>query len=171
MTAKEICALAFDEAGITFAEDAKGGNKSFYKNQAKNGGFDGSQKNGGGDKPEKGDEPFDLQKHDQQHHGGHYDGGKCKYREDAVKNGLITPEQAAQAREIIKTVGEEKAANLPEQMVQNIAKGRLQKFFKENTLEEQEYTMSDDKKTCKAVLAEADKEAKVVAFKRFSLND
>lgn len=96
MTAKEICALAFDEAGITFAEDAKGGNKSFYKNQAKNGGFDGSQKNGGGDKPDKGDEPFDLQKHDQQHHGGHYDGGKCKYREDAVKNGLITPEQAAQ---------------------------------------------------------------------------
>lgn len=96
MTAREICALAFDEAGITFAADAKGGNKSFYKNQAKNGGFDGSQKNGGGDKPDKGDEPFDLQKHDQQHHGGHYDGGKCKYREDAVKNGLITPEQAAQ---------------------------------------------------------------------------
>lgn len=96
MTAKEICALAFDEAGITFAEDAKGGNKSFYKSQIKNGGFDGSQKNGGGGKPDKGDEPFDLQKHDQQHHGGHYDGGKCKYREDAVKNGLITPEQAAQ---------------------------------------------------------------------------
>lgn len=96
MTAKEICTLAFDEAGITFAEDAKGGNKSFYKSQIKNGGFDGSQKNGGGGKPDKGDEPFDLQKHDQQHHGGHYDGGKCKYREDAVKNGLITPEQAAQ---------------------------------------------------------------------------
>ena len=96
MTAKEICALAFDEAGITFAEDAKGGNKSFYKNQAKNGGFDGSQKSGSGGKADGADEPFDLQKHDQQHHGGHYDGGKCKYREDAVKNGLITPEQAAQ---------------------------------------------------------------------------
>ena len=66
---------------------------------------------------------------------------------------------------------EEKAANLPAQMVENIAKGRLNKFFKESTLEEQEYTMSDDKKTCKQVLAEADKEAKVVCFKRFSLND
>ena len=96
MTAKEICALAFDEAGITFAEDAKGNNKSFYKNQTKNGGFDGSQKSGSGGKADGADEPFDLQKHDQQHHGGHYDGGKCKYREDAVKNGLITPEQAAQ---------------------------------------------------------------------------
>ena len=39
---------------------------------------------------------------------------------------------------------EEKAANFPAQMVENIAKGRLNKFFKESTLEEQEYTMSDD---------------------------
>ena len=51
--------------------------------------------------------------------------------------GWITAEQAEQAREIIKTVSAEKAANLPEQMVANIAKGRLQKFFKEQTLEEQ----------------------------------
>lgn len=93
MTAKEICALAFDEAGITFAEDTKGGNKSFYKGQIKKGGFDGSQK---ADKKPGGEEPFDLQKHDEQHHEGHYDGGKCKYRDDAVKKGLITPEQAAQ---------------------------------------------------------------------------
>ena len=91
--------------------------------------------------------------------------------ESNTAKGWLTPEQAQQAREIIKTVGEAKAANLPEQMVQNIAKGRLAKFFKENTLEEQEYTMSDDKKSCKQVLAEADKEAKVVGFKRFSLND
>jgi elongation factor Ts len=91
--------------------------------------------------------------------------------ESNTAKGWLTPEQADKAREIIKTVGEEKAANLPEQMVANIAKGRLNKFFKESTLEEQEYTMSDDKKTCKQVLAEADKEAKVVCFKRFSLND
>ena len=31
--------------------------------------------------------------------------------------------------------------------------------------------MSDDKKSVKAVLAAADKDAKIVAFKRFSLND
>lgn len=91
--------------------------------------------------------------------------------ESNTSKGWITPEQAEQAREIIKTVGEEKAANLPEQMVANIAKGRLAKFFKESTLEEQEYTMSDDKQTVKAALAAADKEAKVLGFKRFSLND
>ena len=91
--------------------------------------------------------------------------------ESNTSKGWLTQEQADQARQIIKTVGEEKAANLPEQMVANIAKGRLAKFFKENTLEEQEYTMSDDKQTVKAVLAACDKEAKVVAFKRFSLND
>lgn len=91
--------------------------------------------------------------------------------ESNTAKGWLTAEQADKAREIIKTVGEEKAANLPEQMVQNIAKGRLQKFFKENTLEEQEYQMSDNKETVKAALAAADKEAKVVVFKRFSLND
>ncbi|MCQ2140283.1 MAG: translation elongation factor Ts [Bacteroidales bacterium] len=91
--------------------------------------------------------------------------------ESNTAKGWLTPEQADQAREIIKTVGAEKAANLPEQMIQNIANGRLQKFFKEQTLEEQEYQMGDGKQTVKQVIAAADKEAKVVAFKRFSLND
>ena len=45
--------------------------------------------------------------------------------------GWLTPEQADQAREIIKTVSAEKAANLQEAMVNNIANGRLNKFFKE----------------------------------------
>ncbi len=83
----------------------------------------------------------------------------------------LTPEQAEQAREIIKTVSAEKAANLPEQMVQNIAKGRLQKFFKEQTLEEQGYQMGDGKTPVKDVIAAADKEAKILCFKRLSLND
>ena len=47
--------------------------------------------------------------------------------------GWLTPEQADQAREIIKTVSAEKSANLPEAMINNIANGRLNKFFKENT--------------------------------------
>ena len=85
--------------------------------------------------------------------------------------GWLTEAQADQAREIIKTVGEQKAASLPEQMIQNIANGRLQKFFKEQTLVEQEYQMGDGKISVKATIAAADKEAKVVAFKRFSLND
>ena len=85
--------------------------------------------------------------------------------------GWITAEDAANAREIIKTVSAEKAANLPEQMVANIAKGRLQKFFKEQTLEEQGYQMGDGKTSVKDVVKAADAEAKVVTFKRISLAD
>lgn len=85
--------------------------------------------------------------------------------------GWITAEQAAQAREIIARVSAEKAGNLPEQMVANIAKGRLQKFFKEQTLEEQGYQMGDGKTAVKDVIKAADKEAKVLSFKRVSLAD
>ena len=85
--------------------------------------------------------------------------------------GWLTPEQADQAREIIKTVSAEKAANLQEAMVNNIATGRLNKFFKENTLEEQEYQMGDGKTSVKAAIAAVDKEAKVTVFKRISLVD
>ena len=91
--------------------------------------------------------------------------------ESNTAKGWLTPEQAAQAREIIKTVGEEKAKSLNPAMIENIANGRVQKFLKEMTLEEQEYQMSDDKVSVKAALAAEDKEAKIVAFKRFSLND
>ena len=85
--------------------------------------------------------------------------------------GWLTPEQADQAREIIKTVSAEKAANLQEAMVNNIANGRLNKFFKENTLEEQEYQMGDGKTSVKAAIAAVDKDAKVTVFKRISLVD
>ena len=85
--------------------------------------------------------------------------------------GWLTPEQADQACEIINTVSAEKAANLQEAMVNNIANGRLNKFFKENTLEEQEYQMGDGKTSVKAAIAAADKEAKVTVFKRISLVD
>jgi len=83
--------------------------------------------------------------------------------------GWLTPEQADKAREIKKTVAEQKAANLPEQMIQSIANGRIQKFYKENTLEEQGYQMLDGKTPVREALAAADKEAKVLVFKRFSL--
>ena len=91
--------------------------------------------------------------------------------ESNTAKGWLTSEQAAQARQIIAEVGAAKAASLPEQMIQNIANGRIQKFLKESTLVEQEYQLSDDKITVKAALAAADKEAKVLAFKRFSLAD
>lgn len=91
--------------------------------------------------------------------------------ESNTAKGWITAEQADQAREIIKTVSEEKAKALPEQMVQNIAKGRIQKFFKEQTLEEQDFVQSDEKVSVAKYIKSVDPEAKVVAFKRFSLSD
>ena len=91
--------------------------------------------------------------------------------ESNTAKGWLTQEQADKAREIIKTVGAEKAANLPAAMIENIANGRVQKFLKENTLTEQEYQMADDKSTVAQALAAFDKEVKVVATKRFSLND
>ena len=95
--------------------------------------------------------------------------------EDHIESNIakkwLTEDEAAKAREIIKTVSAEKAANLPAQMVENIANGRVQKFLKENTLMEQEYQMADDKKSVAQAIAAVDKDVKVVAFKRFSLND
>ena len=91
--------------------------------------------------------------------------------ESNTAKGWLTPEQAQQARQIIAEVGAAKAASLPEQMIMGIVNGRIQKFLKENTLLEQEYQLSDDKQTVKAALAAVDAEAKVLAFKRFSLSD
>ena len=91
--------------------------------------------------------------------------------ESNTAKGWLTPEQAEQARQIIKTVGEEKAASLNMQMVENIANGRVQKFLKEQTLEEQDYQMADEKISVKDALAKADKDAKIISFKRFALCD
>ena len=66
--------------------------------------------------------------------------------ESNIKKGWLTPEDAEKAREIRAKVGAEKAANLPEQMVQNIAKGRLNKFFKESCLVDQEFQFGDGDK-------------------------
>ena len=90
------------------------------------------------------------------------------HMESNMAKGWITAEDVAKAKEIIATVSAEKAANLPEAMIQNIAKGRLGKFLKEVCLLNQEDIM-DGKKTVREVLKETDSELKVVAFKRFTL--
>ncbi|MBQ6086767.1 MAG: elongation factor Ts [Bacteroidales bacterium] len=64
-----------------------------------------------------------------------------------------------------------KMAGKPAAMLENIAKGKLSKFYKEATLEAQDYVQSDGKMTVKEYIQSVDKEAKVVAFKRFSLTD
>ena len=89
------------------------------------------------------------------------------HMESNMGKGWITAEQVAQAKEIIATVSAEKAANLPEAMIQNIAKGRLNKFFKESCLLNQEF-IQDSKLSVADYLA-ADKELTVVDFKRFTL--
>lgn len=82
--------------------------------------------------------------------------------------GWITAEEVAKAKEIIAAVSAEKAAHLPEQMIQNIAKGRLGKFLKEVCLLNQEDIM-DAKKTVREALKDADPELHVLDFKRFTL--
>ncbi len=91
-----------------------------------------------------------------------------EHMESNMAKGWITAEDVAKAKEIIAKVSAEKAANLPEQMIQNIAKGRLGKFLKEVCLLNQEDVM-DAKKTVREVLKEADPELKVIDFKRFTL--
>ena len=56
----------------------------------------------------------------------------------------------------------------PENMVEKIAEGKLNKFFKENTLLSQDF-IKDSKKTVLQYLQEGDKDLTVTAFYRFML--
>ena len=85
-----------------------------------------------------------------------------------ITKGYITAEQGAQAREIKATVPG--TVNLNEGMVQNIAKGRLGKFFKENCLLNQ-VSLVADPKTVGQYIQDADKEATVNAFYRVKLGE
>ena len=84
--------------------------------------------------------------------------------------GWITAEDVVKFREIKETVSAEKAANLNENMIQNIAKGRVGKFLKENCLVCQEFQFGDgDKQSVADYLKKQDKGLKIVAYKRFTL--
>ena len=84
--------------------------------------------------------------------------------------GWITAEDVAKFREIKETVSAEKAANLNENMIQNIAKGRVGKFLKENCLVCQEFQFGDgDKQSVADYLKKQDKELNIVAYNRFTL--
>ena len=90
--------------------------------------------------------------------------------ESNIKKGWLTREEADKAIEIRNTVAAEKAANLNEDMIQNIAKGRLNKFFKENCLVDQEFQFGDgDKQSVSEWLKAQSKDLKIVAYKRFTL--
>lgn len=90
--------------------------------------------------------------------------------ESNIKKGWLTREEADKAIEIRNTVAAEKAENLNEDMIQNIAKGRLNKFFKENCLVDQEFQFGDgDKQSVSEWLKAQSKDLKIVAYKRFTL--
>ncbi len=91
------------------------------------------------------------------------------HMESNMGKGWITAEDVARAKEIIATVSAEKAANLNEGMIQNIAKGRLNKFLKENCLLSQEYIW-DKNLTVAQYLQSVDKQLTVLDFKRFTLS-
>ena len=91
-----------------------------------------------------------------------------EHMESNMAKGWLTAEDVAKAKEIKATVAAEKAANLPQAMIENIAKGRLGKFLKEVCLLKQESIM-DPKKTVADALKAADPELAVTEFKRFTL--
>lgn len=67
------------------------------------------------------------------------------------------------AREQVRAEGK------PEEMVEKIAQGKLNKFYKESTLLNQEY-IKDAKKSIRQYLQDSDKELTVTAFKRIALS-
>ena len=90
--------------------------------------------------------------------------------ESNMAKGWLTKEQADEARKLIETSKAEGEAQLKMPMIENIAKGRVQKFLKENCLVDQEFQFGDgDKATVAQWLGQQDKELKIVAFRRFTL--
>ncbi|MDR1343365.1 MAG: translation elongation factor Ts [Prevotellaceae bacterium] len=58
----------------------------------------------------------------------------------------------------------------PEAMIEKIAQGKLNRFFKDSTLLAQDF-INDGKITVEAYLKSVDKDVTVTSFRRFSLND
>ena len=90
------------------------------------------------------------------------------HMESNQTKGWITAEDVVAVKKIIADVTAEKSANLNEAMIQNIAKGRLNKFLKESCLMSQEYIW-DKNFTVASYLQSVDKELTVTDFKRFTL--
>ena len=86
------------------------------------------------------------------------------HMESNQAKGWITAEDVAKAKEIIAST----TVEIPEQMLAGIVNGRVNKFYKESCLLNQEF-IQDSKMAVKDYLKAADKDLTVVAFKRFSL--
>lgn len=84
----------------------------------------------------------------------------------------ITSEDVSQEvkdRELEIARDKAREAGKPENLIDRIAEGSLQKFFKENTLLQQEF-VKNNKETIEQYLHSQSKTLSVVAFRRFTLN-
>ena len=72
-------------------------------------------------------------------------------------------------REINIGMEQAREAGKPEEMIEKIAMGKLNKFYKENTLLNQEF-IKDSKKSIKQVLSEVDSGLSVTSFGRSALS-
>ncbi len=79
---------------------------------------------------------------------------------------------AAEVGEKEREIGLEQARQegKPEQILDKIAEGKLQKFYKERTLLNQDF-IKESKIQVKAYLQSIDKELSVTEFKRYSLSN
>ena len=77
----------------------------------------------------------------------------------------VVEKEKAIALEMMKQ--DPKNANKPEEILAKIAEGKMRKFFEENTLLNQ--ALVGEKITIREFLQQSDKEATVVAYKRFAL--
>jgi len=89
----------------------------------------------------------------------------------AVDKDSVAAEVVAKEKEIAleQTRLDKKNEGKPANIVEKIAEGRLEKFFKENTLLNQEF-IKDSKLTVRQYLESKDKELKVTGFIRYTLN-
>ena len=84
----------------------------------------------------------------------------------AIDKDDIDPEIVERELEIGKE--QAKQEGKPENIVEKIALGKLNKFYKENTLLDQNY-IKDNKKTIRQFLSETDKDLTITSFRRFAL--
>ncbi|TVQ12540.1 MAG: elongation factor Ts [Bacteroidetes bacterium] len=85
----------------------------------------------------------------------------------ALDKESVSEEVIAKEIEIGKDIARQEGK--PEEMLEKIAMGKLNKFFKESTLLNQDF-YKDTKKTVQQMLTETDKGLTVVDFKRFALS-
>ncbi|MCR5114900.1 MAG: translation elongation factor Ts [Bacteroidales bacterium] len=90
--------------------------------------------------------------------------------ESNTAKGWITPEQAQQAREIKAAATAEATTNLEKQAkkIEMISQGRLNKFFKENTLLAQDY-YGEGKMSVEEFMKKTNKDLTCTGFFRFQL--